>query len=78
MRASARPSAGQTALLLSKIEDEEETGRAIARKSEKSVALPVDLVRAGIFPGAAMADLAESGHAIAEMMKTPGVAPLKG
>jgi hypothetical protein len=40
MRASARPSAGQTALLLSKIEDEEETGRAIARKSEKSVALP--------------------------------------
>jgi hypothetical protein len=37
MRASARPSAGQTALLLSKakIEDEEETGRAIAKKERK-------------------------------------------
>jgi hypothetical protein len=47
MRASARPSAGQTALLLSKIEDEEETGRAIARKSEKSVALPDESSRHG-------------------------------
>jgi len=38
MRASARPSAGQTALLLSmaKIEDEEETGRTTATKERKS------------------------------------------
>jgi hypothetical protein len=38
MRTSARPLAGQTALLLStaKIEDEEETGRATATKERKS------------------------------------------
>jgi len=38
MRTSARPSADQTALLLSKakIEDEEEPGRATAKKERKS------------------------------------------
>ena len=38
MRTSARPSADQTALLLSKakIEDEEDPGRATAKKERKS------------------------------------------